>query len=676
MTKLLSYILFFLTFIYSSNFTFADADKLVQNESNLSKDSENHSTFYKSFEKRIDLSRTKPDSIPFAPPVHYPTERYPVSLFCADLDGDLDLDIAVATWPYQSSENISVLKNLGDGIFSDPTNYTSGNLPYSVFCADLDGDLDLDIITANIWSSNVSVLKNNGDGTFQQPINYDAGEGPHSVFCADLDDDNDLDLALANESSDDVSVLKNQGDGTFQPPESYPAGTIPTSLFCGDLDADQDLDLVTANLGSNDVSILKNLGDGTFQAKTDYQAGSGPISVFCSDLDGDLDLDLAVANWGCDSVSVLKNHGDGTFQAPQSYQVEQDPYSVFCADLDADGDFELAVANWESDNLSVFKNAGDGTFPEKVNYIAGENPHSVFCADLDGDKDLDLAMPNEQGSDVTILLNLLNSRPQPYFLLFPKDQDTSSNPVDLDWEDAPESDSGDTVFYTLFVSESNVFHPDSTIIKDSLLESQYQDTMPVGLYYWKVKAEDSWGAERWSQQSWSFHVFSYPASFSLLSPQDLDSVSLPVNFDWEDSSDPDPQDTVSYALLLSKSEVFHPESTTIYDSLSQSQYTGITSTGSHYWKVKATDRWGGVRWSDQSRSLFVFLCGDVDDDEQINLSDVIYLSNYFLRGEEPPPDPLCRANANGDDSIDLSDVVYIANYILKNGPSPHDCENY
>ena len=39
--------------------------------------------------------KTNPDSIPFAPAVNI-TTYHPVSLFCADLDNDTDLDLATA----------------------------------------------------------------------------------------------------------------------------------------------------------------------------------------------------------------------------------------------------------------------------------------------------------------------------------------------------------------------------------------------------------------------------------------------------------------------------------------------------------------------------------------------------------------------------------------------------
>ena len=368
--------------------------------------------------------RTNPDSIPFAPAVNYWSGDGPEYVFCADLDNDYDLDLAVANL---HSGNVSILKNNGDGTFQTAVYYGAGDWLYSVFCADLDNDNDLDLAVAYEFYNYVSILKNNGDGTFQTAVNYGAGDGPFSVFCADLDNDNDLDLAVTNIGSDNVSILKNNGDGTFQPKVDYGAGDYPISVFCADLDNDNDLDLAVANDYSDNVSILKNNGDGTFQTAVNYDAGDGPQSVFCADLDNDNDLDLAVANTYSHNVFILENNGDGTFQLDGSFVAGSSPRSVFCADLDGDTDLDLAVANWNSDNVSILKNNGDGTFQPKVGYGAGEYPRSVFCADLDNDGDLDLAVANFQSDNVSILINLSGGENQSTLVL--KDGSASHNPI-------------------------------------------------------------------------------------------------------------------------------------------------------------------------------------------------------------------------------------------------------
>jgi hypothetical protein len=349
-----------------------------------------------------------PDSIPFAPAVNYATGDGPSSVFCADLDGDSDPDLAVVN---DFSNNVSILKNNGDGTFQNKVDYGVGDYPVSVFCADLDGDGDLDLAVANRNSDNVSILKNNGDGTFAGAVNYEAGGGSHSVFCADLDGDSDMDLAVVNVWDNDVSIFKNNGDGTFQNRVDYGVGDYPLSVFCADLDGDFDLAVANAGEYGNSVSILKNNGDGTFQTKVDYVVGAYPRTIFCADLDGDGDLDLSVGNAESDNISILKNNGDGTFKAKVDYAAGDYPHSIFCADLDGDIDLDLAVANRLSDNVSILKNNGNGTFQTKVDYIAGDGASSIFCADIDGDGDLDLLVANQYSNNVSVLKNLTLTNP-------------------------------------------------------------------------------------------------------------------------------------------------------------------------------------------------------------------------------------------------------------------------
>jgi ankyrin repeat protein len=111
---------------------------------------------------------------------------------------------------------------------------------------------------ANDGSDNVSILKNNGDGTFQAKVDYGAGNGPGEVCCGDLDGDTDLDLAVTNLDSDNISILKNNGDGTFQAKVDYGAGDFPGSFICADLDGDTDLDIAGLNVLSDNVFILLN----------------------------------------------------------------------------------------------------------------------------------------------------------------------------------------------------------------------------------------------------------------------------------------------------------------------------------------------------------------------------------------------------------------------------------
>jgi hypothetical protein len=63
-------------------------------------------------------------------------------------------------------------------------------------------------------------------------------------------------------------------------------------------------------------------------------------------------------------------------------------------------------------------------------------------------------------------------------------------------------------------------------------------------------------------------------------------------------------------------------------------------------------------------------CGDVNQDNEVGLSDVVYLINYVFRsGPEPIPISLL-GDVNEDNTIDIIDVVFLINYLFRSGLAP------
>jgi parallel beta-helix repeat protein len=66
------------------------------------------------------------------------------------------------------------------------------------------------------------------------------------------------------------------------------------------------------------------------------------------------------------------------------------------------------------------------------------------------------------------------------------------------------------------------------------------------------------------------------------------------------------------------------------------------------------------------------ICGDANDDANVDMADVVYIINYlFNDGIEPVP-IVCVADANGDGEVGIVDVMYLLKVVLKNGPPPAD----
>lgn len=344
-------------------------------------------------------------------PTQYVIGGKPWSVFCADFNGDGYAD--VATVSYQT-DSLTVLLNSGSGTFLLSATYLAGDMPVSVYGADVDADDDIDLAVANYLANTLSLFLNNGDGTFAPPSTIAAGVYPTSVLLADLNGDTSPDLVATNERvtmpfmDDFVSVMFNNGDGTFQDRVSKKVGVCPQKSVAVDLDGNGSLDLAVVNLEGHNVSVMLNDGSGTFSTRVNYESHHMPTDISVADLDGDGDIDLIAPNsdaYDRSVVSVILNNGDGSFQPTVYYSSGGYPYATFANDLDKDGDIDIIVANWMTDSLSILLNNGNATFQAPIQYVAGDSPTSLYTADFDHDTYDDLAVGNRNSNDLLVYMN-------------------------------------------------------------------------------------------------------------------------------------------------------------------------------------------------------------------------------------------------------------------------------
>lgn len=335
----------------------------------------------------------------FTAPAFFDAGSYPYHVATGDLDGDGDLDLAVAN---TQSNNFSVLLNNGNGTFAPAVNYAVSAACYALGLADLDADGDLDVAVSS--GSDIKIFKNNGSGSLVDSVSYEVGTGIYGLAVSDLDNDGDMDLAAARTGTTYITLLFNQGGGTFSGKVDYLAGTSPSTIVAGDLDKDGDIDLVSANHDSNNISIFINNGSGVFASQTISGLGN-PWGLGLGDVNNDFLLDIAVTDYHAQQVYVLINTGSGSFGTPVEYTTDQDPNEVVLADLNGDGFLDLATINGGGNSISVLRNNGDGTFTAESHFDAGIGPRHLAAGDLDNDGDIDLVTAIYSGSTVAVLLN-------------------------------------------------------------------------------------------------------------------------------------------------------------------------------------------------------------------------------------------------------------------------------
>jgi Bacterial Ig-like domain (group 3)/FG-GAP-like repeat len=297
-----------------------------------------------------------------------------------------------------------VAKSTGNSVaFTLGPFLTAGDDPNSVVVGDFNGDGNLDLAVANVYSGTVSIFLGDGKGNFALASSPAAGANPSSVAAGDFNGDGKLDLAVANLSSGTVAILLGDGKGDFTLGSSFAAGGYSVSVITGDFNGDGKLDLAVSNYYSNTVSILLGDGTGNFTLASSPATGANPALATVGDFNRDGNLDLAVPNCGSDTVSILLGDGKGNFVLASSPAVSACPLSVAAGDFNGDDKLDLAVAD-EGGIASILLGDGMGNFTLASSPAAGLNPRFVAIGDFNADGNPDLVFADYTGSTVSILL--------------------------------------------------------------------------------------------------------------------------------------------------------------------------------------------------------------------------------------------------------------------------------
>jgi hypothetical protein len=296
--------------------------------------------------------------------------RAPAHAETVDIDRDGDLDVLVASLGVMFPSNarigsVVVLENDGRGRFTNRVLAAGIARVADVRAGDLDGDGDLDLAVAGFGYDDGEThwMENLGNWRFRSTRLLNLS-GAINVEVVDLDGDGDLDIAsLVSQEWEEVYAFVNDGRGRFEPKLVWGSTNDDFGsswLTAVDLDQDGDSDFLYSNGDAFDyappsgrpwhgVQWLENTGalSFTFHRLADFSGASSPQAA---DIDGDGDLDVVVVSaynaWddpSAQSLVWLENDGRMRFAMHDAASSPTHLVTVAAGDLTGDGRPDLVT---------------------------------------------------------------------------------------------------------------------------------------------------------------------------------------------------------------------------------------------------------------------------------------------------------------------------------------------
>ena len=294
-------------------------------------------------------------------------------------------------------EEVAWYENDGGQNFTPHIISTAASSVSGVFAADVDGDGDMDVLSASQLDNMIAWYENDGNQNFTDRTISTNANLAFAVFAADVDGDGDMDALSASRGDDKIAWYENDGN------ENFTDHTISTNadgaayVFATDVDGDGDVDVLSASFSDHEIMWYENDGSQNFTEHTITSTALSATGVFAADVDGDGDLDVLSASRADDKIAWYAQNQAPIFTSPTAASVSENTQSVFLLTGD-DGDlpsqpitFTIDGSTADNDLFEIiggdqlqFIVAPDFENPIDVGGTAGDNVYEVSVLADDG----------------------------------------------------------------------------------------------------------------------------------------------------------------------------------------------------------------------------------------------------------------------------------------------------
>ncbi len=275
-------------------------------------------------------------------------------------------------------------------------NIVSKNVPgaHFVFTIDMDGDGDIDILSAGYDCGKIFWHENLGALEFKTDIVADGLGKATSIYALDIDSDEVPEVVSSSKTLNAMFLHKRYKNGFVT---SKLSGGVTKAYKIGGADFNMDgmPDLVTSSFSKNgEIFIFLNIGNGSFKkVSVPHGMGGDIASIVPADIDGDGKVDLVALSTAKNRVFLLKNIGKNSFEKVLLSENFTAPFGLETADMDGDGDMDIVVSTYSTreSKIAWLENIGTLHFKEHIIDFPWSPAPSMVAKDLDGDGDMDIA---------------------------------------------------------------------------------------------------------------------------------------------------------------------------------------------------------------------------------------------------------------------------------------------